>query len=299
MTENQRPTVLVATDLGEWGDLAVREADRWARETNSRLAVLHCVPIHAPIAPLFAEVGRADESELERLQRAAGETLEAHVHALTGRDPSQYDAVIAAGTPYVEIVRAAEERRAALVVVGARGVSGLMRLLVGHSAEKVARFAHCPVLVVRPTPRSGRVLAATDLSAPATLALRVAHRIARQREALLSALYVIDTAVPYPIDGAMLSMGTIPVAIDLPPVESLRARAGEQLRAHLTEVDVVAEPLVADGTVQEALVATARTLPAELVVVGTVGRTCLARVVLGSTAELAIRELPCSVLVVR
>lgn len=299
MTQRQQPTVLVATDLGEWGDLAVREADRWARETSSRLAVLHCVPIHAAISPLFMEVGREGQAELDRIQRDAGETLAAHVRALTGRDPTQYDSIIVTGTPYVEIVRAAEERRAALVVVGARGVTGLMRMLVGHSAEKVARLAHCPVLVVRPTPRSGRMLVATDLSAPAMLATRVAHRIARQREALLSALYVVDTAVPFPVDGAMLSMGTLPVPLEMPPVETLRARAGEQLRASLTAADVVAEPVVADGVVIEALTAMARTLPAELVVVGTTGRTGLSRVVLGNTAELAIRELPCSVLVVR
>ena len=54
------------------------------------------------------------------------------------------------GTPFVEIVRHARELQADLVVIGTHGRTGLAHVLLGSTAEKVVRKAHCPVLTVRP-----------------------------------------------------------------------------------------------------------------------------------------------------
>jgi len=42
---------------------------------------------------------------------------------------------------------------AALIVVGARGLGGMTRLLLGSVSEKVLRYARCPVLIVKGTSR--------------------------------------------------------------------------------------------------------------------------------------------------
>ena len=52
------------------------------------------------------------------------------------------------GPPAPAIVAAARERRADLVVLGTRGLTGLAHLLLGSTAEEVALRAGCPVLVV-------------------------------------------------------------------------------------------------------------------------------------------------------
>ena len=124
-----RPRVLVATDLGEWGDAAVREADRWARGMDADLTVLHCVPIHAPISPLLPQLAGDMAGDLEELERRAGDAVVERVATLTGRSPDEFQVIVEAGTPHVEIVRTAEAEGASLVVVGARGSSGLMRAL--------------------------------------------------------------------------------------------------------------------------------------------------------------------------
>jgi Universal stress protein UspA and related nucleotide-binding proteins len=53
------------------------------------------------------------------------------------------------GVPWREIVRAAEELGATLIVIGSRGRRGLADVLLGSTVENVTRHAPCPVLVAR------------------------------------------------------------------------------------------------------------------------------------------------------
>jgi nucleotide-binding universal stress UspA family protein len=56
---------------------------------------------------------------------------------------------IAVGHPVEQIVHRAETDHVDLIVLGRRGKSRWEKMLVGSTAEKVLRYAHCPVLVVR------------------------------------------------------------------------------------------------------------------------------------------------------
>jgi nucleotide-binding universal stress UspA family protein len=56
---------------------------------------------------------------------------------------------IQVGTPSEEIVKAAEEWSADLLVIGSHGRRGMQRALLGSAAETVMRHAPCPVVVVR------------------------------------------------------------------------------------------------------------------------------------------------------
>jgi nucleotide-binding universal stress UspA family protein len=53
------------------------------------------------------------------------------------------------GTPWREIVQAADELGATLIVMGSHGKRSLEELLLGNTVERVTRHANCPVLVVR------------------------------------------------------------------------------------------------------------------------------------------------------
>lgn len=55
---------------------------------------------------------------------------------------------IAVGHPVEQIVHRAETDHVDLIVLGRRGKSRFERMLVGSTAEKVLRYAHCPVMVV-------------------------------------------------------------------------------------------------------------------------------------------------------
>jgi nucleotide-binding universal stress UspA family protein len=61
----------------------------------------------------------------------------------------EFDTAIAVGDPVEQIVHRAETDHADLIVLGRRGKSRFEKMLVGSTAEKVLRYAHCPVMVVR------------------------------------------------------------------------------------------------------------------------------------------------------
>jgi nucleotide-binding universal stress UspA family protein len=77
---------------------------------------------------------------------------------------------VAVGRAYKEILRAAAEERADLIVIGAQGHGLLEHLLFGSNAQHVIRRATCPVLTVRPLRTSARAKdpgAGTALAKPA------------------------------------------------------------------------------------------------------------------------------------
>ncbi len=64
---------------------------------------------------------------------------------------SQHDVVlrVVVGTPFVEIVRYAEEQQMDVIVMGTHGRTGLPHVMLGSVAERVLRKSTCPVLTVR------------------------------------------------------------------------------------------------------------------------------------------------------
>jgi nucleotide-binding universal stress UspA family protein len=59
------------------------------------------------------------------------------------------DVSLPTGTPYREILRVAEERKADLLVIGIHGRGAVDRMLFGSTAQHLVRQASCPVLTLR------------------------------------------------------------------------------------------------------------------------------------------------------
>jgi nucleotide-binding universal stress UspA family protein len=119
------------------------------------------VSVVAVVRPLAA-VGFADELSGVRtasddptfgsFQEAAQHAVQVIADALADWGPKVHKRV-RSGSPANEIIKAAQQLSAGLVVVasGSRGISETV--LLGSTAQRVQQYAPCPVLVVRPTPR--------------------------------------------------------------------------------------------------------------------------------------------------
>jgi universal stress protein A len=57
--------------------------------------------------------------------------------------------IVLEGTPYEEITSMARRLNVELIVISTRGLTGLKGMLIGSTAERVVRHAHCPVLIAR------------------------------------------------------------------------------------------------------------------------------------------------------
>jgi nucleotide-binding universal stress UspA family protein len=291
-------TILVATDLSSDADEAIRLADERARAAGADLVVLHVLPSLLRSAPLFPQANKELVDLLPQLLRRAAETVGRRVTELTGREPGAFRVIVDEGAPQAEIVRRAEGVGARLIVVGGRGETALHRVSLGKVADFVVRYAHCPVLVVRPGRRTGKILAATDFSDPSLPAVAEAAEEARRTSSRLTVLHSLELDWPM---AAVAGWGA-ELPIPLYPreaVEEMRAAADARLVRALEQHHIDGDRRVDEGVPEYAIISAAEELDADLIVVGTIGRTGLKRLVLGSTAEAVVRMAHCSVLVVR
>jgi nucleotide-binding universal stress UspA family protein len=133
--------ILLATDGSDHGAAAAVRAVDLAQAYSSELIILSVLDLplrlkeEAPelTAKLLAEYQRSVD---EALSRAASAHLKAQGHVCLGSPPQT-------------IIQKAQEEQAGLIVMGSHGRTGLKRLLLGNTAEKVIGHASCPVLVVK------------------------------------------------------------------------------------------------------------------------------------------------------
>lgn len=202
------------------------------------------------------------------------------------------------GEPYRTIVQYADEYDIDLIVMPTHGRSGLQRLLLGSTTERVVRRAEVPVLTIRPDaadavryPYRG-VAVPTDGSEGASEALSVGADVATDAEAALYVLSVITYQslgidVRSDIQSAMLEESAEEI------VEEATAAAE---RAGVETVDGAVEY---GSSVHKAILEFLEQRDIDLVVVGTHGRTGFDRFLLGSVAEALLRTSPVPVLTVR
>jgi nucleotide-binding universal stress UspA family protein len=141
------------------------------------------------------------------------------------------------------------------------------------------------------------ILLGTDFSEPALEARRLACRLAARWGARLTLVHVYD---PMPLGAGTSYPAAVWTGADM---TAQLAREAERLlaaeRSALTEVSDVTTSAVPHGSAAEALCKEAEERKADLVVVGTHGRTGFTHLLLGSVAEKVVRRAPCSVLAVR
>ena len=135
---------LVPIDFSRGSEKALTHALNLAREHKGKVFALHVIPAE-PIYPPIA--GGFDFYRfLQRDARANFAKLARRKH-LGVKD---CELVLARGTDFAEIIaRQAKKLRAAMIVMGSHGRTGLGRLLLGSVAERTLRYASCPVLIVK------------------------------------------------------------------------------------------------------------------------------------------------------
>ena len=137
--------ILVAVDNEPVAARAVDVAIDLARAVAGELSLV-CV-VDPAAANAGAGTGLA-ASELVALAQADARRLLESFRERAGRQPLPLEFVVV-GKPAAEIVKAAKEWPADVIVIGSHGRGGVSRVLLGSVAEAVMRHATCPVLVVR------------------------------------------------------------------------------------------------------------------------------------------------------
>jgi len=265
-------SILLATDGSEFSSGAVREAIRFAQRCNTRLYVVSVVEtnpefeIYGP--DVVEQIEKQTRANLERVKEQADkEGVTCEIVAHRGEDASEF------------IIKEAERVGASVIIMGRRGRSGINRLMMGSVTALVIGAAPCNVFVV---PRAGKlscekILVATDGSEYSEKAAREAIGIAKR-------------------------CGSTVMAISVAEKEEYIPQAEEHVKA-VREIasseGIEIETFTVTGTPYDAITTTAQVKGADLIVVGTHGRTGLKKLLMGSVAERVIALSHCAVLVVK
>jgi len=285
-----RPTgpIFAAVRLDETATEVLRQAVEIAGYYKIKLYVCSILPDLIEVRPLFPQLQLDNAFQSAELEAEARRVLSARVGELVDPEGGECEILIEYGTEHSAIIQAAERTGAGLIVVGhgshERRLSGI--------SERVVRHAHCPVLVARPS-RKGCVLAATDFSDPAAPAVDAAASEAKRRGRDLSIIHAFDI-VRFSIAADTTQSGRISTDV----CDRIQKELQQRMDSCAREVSAKSG-LVVRGAADTTILDATEHLPADLVVVGTHGRTGLSRLALGSVAEAVVRGANCSVLVVR
>jgi nucleotide-binding universal stress UspA family protein len=240
-------------------------------------------------------------SEAEAKRHLADE-----VELIFGARPRGEDCHLRVGPAPREIVAAARELRADLIVIATHGRSGWRHLALGSTTEKVIRSANCPVLVVRekmpgPVRRTNqgivlqKILVPVDFSECALDGARYASVFATAVGADLLLLHVVRPR-PHQIEE---SRG--PAQHWSQELKDAVLDAEDQLDTlvnGLPLLGIKAETEVEVGVPAEKLAMESRRAAVDLIITSTHGYSGLRHALLGSIAEELAREAGCPVLIV-
>lgn len=281
--------ILIGTSLSEESDQILKIAIDLARDSGAWVHLVHAYTPPAAFSGFPAEY-RLGESEWMDTEK---EVLRGRIDQQIVRvAPDGFDRIrsyLQEGAPHRVLARMAQELKPGLIVVGAIEPHNRLLRPLGSTADRVVRQAACPVLVVRPGSAfpPARILAPVDLSETSAGTLRCALELlgkAGVRAAAIETLFVLSPAEA--------SIHFSPDQISYLAREELKRFAEREIPGLHVQRQVRA------GMPWEQILLEARETRADLLVMGTHGRSGLERLLLGSVTTDVLREAGGSVLVV-
>jgi hypothetical protein len=273
--------LLVATDGSEYSSGAIRESINIAKRCAAEIIALSVIEINPQFIALAPQIIEDTEKTIKtHLKDIEGKAKDAGITCVTdireGEDVSRL------------IIDEADKRGADLIVMGRRGRKGIMKLLMGSAAARVIGHSRKNVLVV---PRASdikwkSIVVATDGSEYSYAAEKAAVNLIKDccKECSLNAIAV-----------------TRPDATE----ERIRIseRALEDIRATAEKEGIKVDTTLIKNkpheTIHETIIDYAKEKEADIIIMGSHGRTGIEKLLMGSVCERVIGHADRAVLVVR
>lgn len=290
---NKLKNIIVGVDFSECSRSALEQAARMAEWNQANLRVIHA--IEHLIMSEAAEALRLTEDKIRcDMRQQAISRLAAWVKEVGA--PTRHSREVMFGPALDVLLQEARTGNADLLVLGITGDS-LLPYGAGTLATKCLRKAPCKVMLVKACHARPfrRIVAGVDFSDLSREAVIQALRIAAQDHAEVHFLHVFQ---PTWEQGAAFN-NHISAMADF--AKNYRSVLENNLRQFTSSASGVgAIHMVTEAkTHGHGIAEYCRGINADLVILGTKGRTNLKYVLLGSTVERLLKEIPCSTLVVR
>lgn len=277
--------ILVAFDGSASGENALRQALRLASDEKCWIRVVTVVP------PFEGELDLTGVGDVHEAILRPARALLVRAEAIAKESGGLIKSSLEEGEASQRIAAVAAAERCGIIVMGRHGISRLERMMIGSVTARVIGLSQVDVLVV-PLGAAvgwGTVLVATDGSLHSVAAAAKAVDFAASYGGRVVAVSVVDVPDEFYAEA--------PAAVD-----QLIGRARgfvAAVAAQAKSLGVACTEAVREGASAAAIVQLAKEQGAGVIVMGSHGRTGLARLLMGSVTEKVIGHAACPVLVVR
>ena len=292
-------TVLLAIDGSPCSQIAVDLARviPWPRESVIHLATVVEAALSNALSAFVGAVPPVVEGSAEVIGPVARDLEEiASTLETTG---AQIETHVLTGRPGTTIVDAATSLRADLIIVGSRGHGTIGSMMLGSVSAEVADHANCPVLIARKSKWS-KVVLGVDGSSFAGRAQQVICDWPIFAGCSVNVVSVAESGLYWT---SSLALSGYANSFDYPEVESAIAtdhqRWAQRAAQELSSAGRPSTGQAPEGSPATELLRITRGSNADLIVLGTHGRTGMRRLLSGSVARNVSLHAQCSVLVVR
>jgi len=279
-------SILVATDFSARSDRAIRRAILLAKRFDATISLVHVIDDDKPTQIVRAE------------QDAASLLLEQQARSLREIDGVICNPSVVLSDAFAGIAKAVEAIVPDLAVIGSHRRRALLDVFIGTTAERTIRGSRRPVLMANAVPAGfyRHVLVAVDSSESSGDAVRAVLGLGLDKHAEISLVHPFDAPGTSLIAGASKTEAQIKEYI-----ADERARATEELATFLAGLGLPPIRYVLrlnKTSIAATIHATAREVSADLIVVGTRGRSGIQDFLIGSVAKEVLRTADLDVLAV-
>jgi len=277
--------ILVAIDGSESSRHALREAFKFAADEKCRVTVVSVVPHYE------GDLGATWISNVQDAVEKPCKVALSEAEDMAKKEGVLVKTVCEEGEIYERIVDLADAENFDVIVMGRRGMSGLERALVGSVTARVIGHSRRDVLVVPEGTSIGwkSILFATDGSQYSAAATGKAIDFAKSYGSQLNVISVVDVTDEF--------IARAPGALD-DLVKKAKGMVDNVKDKALSE-GIKSEGMVKEGDAYKSIVDAAEKQKADVIIMGSHGRTGLKRLLMGSVTERVIGHAPCPVLVVK
>jgi nucleotide-binding universal stress UspA family protein len=278
--------ILVAVDGSDSSKNAFRQACRIAREDKSWLTVITVIPLYQD----QFETLSAKEMISKKL-REESEKILSEIKKIADEENTFIKLRLEEGNPFDTIIDVSTENNYDLIVMGRHGRTALERMLVGGVTARVIGHSQKDVLVI---PRNAvigwkNILLATDGSRYSDAAAERAIDLAKNYGGNIKTVSVVDVTDEF--------HALAPEVVEKLVKEAKTFVENVKKKAETSNVNI--DTLVREGDAYKVITGLARDEKADVIVIGSHGRTGLKRLLMGSVTEKVIGHSTCPVLVVK
>jgi nucleotide-binding universal stress UspA family protein len=254
-----------------------------AKEFHSEIILIHVVPEFRGY-PMSR--GKIRKKVIEKLKQIEMD--------LRTQGISTVETVVRFGSPFERIIEHSKELDVNLITLGSGEVDKKFQL--GTTAERVILYANKPVLVVKrgAIPLIRRILCPVDFSETSERALKNAIHLSKNFQAHLLVLRVFE-----PLLSSYFGIGQTPGESKEKGLMKRQQQEFDKFLRRFNFENLHWAKTIRRGRPDQEILRSIHDTKSDLLIMGSMGKASLTRIIMGSTTEKVIREMPCSVVTLK